>query len=122
MTRKKKTTPPENETLAPGIDRIAFGKGITKGSRLEIAIPPASTDALKSLGLKPWRSDFESKIAEGIEREAKRVLEDAGLPTDAPNPYNVPADQFHGCVIPLGTNGDKSLQDDQPPVIGPPVS
>ena len=62
MKRQKKTPPPEKETLAPGIDRIAFGKDFTEGSRLEITIPPASADAIKNFGIKLWRMDLESTV------------------------------------------------------------
>jgi hypothetical protein len=110
MTRKKKKPAPVKETLAPGIERITFGDWISKGSRLEITIPTAAADDIKNFGLNNWKGDFGATL-DGIEREAKRVLENAGLPIDAQNPYNIPAGKFHGCVIPLASNGDQPLQD-----------
>ena len=87
MTRLKKIPPPEKETIAPGIERISIGKGMTRQSHIKAALGIASWGDIKK-HLPGIEGSGGNHLAETAEcepferqaKEAREILEDAGLP------------------------------------------
>jgi len=98
MTRKKKTPPPENETLAPGIERTTVGNRIIRQSFISIRREIASREDRERFGVG-WGPNFELAIAASIEREAKNILEKAGLPTDPGDPCPITDEEIFGPMV-----------------------
>lgn len=98
MTRKKKTPPPEKETLAPGIERFTFGNRIVRQSYISVNNEIASRDDCERFGVG-WRPNFELAIAADIEREAKNILEKAGLPIDPGDPCPITDKEIFGPMV-----------------------
>lgn len=84
MARKKKTPPPEKKTLAPGIESAIVGKGITRRSHISVRLDVAAAEDAKHvlrIKMADAGESFEQEIARH-EREAIKILKDAGLPTN----------------------------------------
>jgi hypothetical protein len=75
--RKKKASPSKID-ISPGVSKIFVGKGITCRSGVVLSFPEAASEAPKYLA---GDYSFEGRIAV-LERGAKKILEDAGLPSD----------------------------------------
>lgn len=101
MTRRKKTPLPEKETIAPGVCRETVGKGSTLRSKKRIDRNITDEQLKNHLLENPLPEkfgSFDGYIAE-YEREAKKILEDAGLPTETDRFYTMPG----GELLPIPT-------------------
>jgi hypothetical protein len=92
LTRRNKKSPPEKEILAPGIERIAVGKGFTRRLKISADMNIATLrDIFKFYPLNPIFEGrtFEGRIA-ASEREAKKILTNANLQDYLPNKMYTP--------------------------------
>lgn len=105
MARSKKIPPPEKETIAPGIERFTIGKGITRRSKIKAAFGIASWGDIKKhlpgiegVGGKHLSETAECEPFEKQAKEARKILEDAGLPTDSLGHFAVPGRRAGGLL------------------------
>ena len=102
MTRKKKSPPPEKETLAPGVELITDRKGLAQGHHLSVQLDVASDEDIKRI-INVMEVEDGKAFEEAIdiyEREAIKTLEVAGLPTNNEGSRTIPKEWG---VSPLNT-------------------
>ena len=87
--KKKPTT--KNPSPPSDVERYTVGKAFTKKQRyrLHITATPPSPEARAMIGPPPGLNPFDWKIA-GAEASARRILEQAGLPSDPGGYYTIP--------------------------------
>jgi hypothetical protein len=92
MTRKKKTPPPEKETILPGVEFITDRKGLAQGHHLSVQLDVASDGDIKRIFNVMEVEDgkaFEEAI-DIYEREAIKTLEVVGLPKNFGGSRTIP--------------------------------
>jgi len=94
LKRPKKTLPLEKEIIAPGVELITDRKGLAQGHHISMQLDVASEEFVRSVFSSMAVEDgkgFEEAI-EIDEREAIKVLEDAGLPTNFGGSHTIPTE------------------------------